>query len=179
MTPLPPQSELHRALEYFPETGLFIWRHRPEMGARWNTRYAGRQAGSLRASDPPVWVISYKRNGRKFQYVAHRIAWAYVHGDFPADVILDHININPLDNRIANLRIATREGNGANRHRLSSNTSGYKGVTYRKRDRKWYACVGVGSSKKRHLGSFDTAEEAHAAYVEAAIKQYGEFARAA
>lgn len=88
----------------------------------------------------------------------------------------DHENCNTLDNRRRNLRIATNSQNGANRERLSNNTSGYKGVSWDKRRRKWHAYIYF-NKKQIHLGFFDTAEQAYEAYCAAAIRLHGEFAR--
>ena len=88
--------------------------------------------------------------------------------------VVDHINGNGLDNRKANLRIASATENGRNRRRHSNNTSGFKGV---KKDKgRWVANIG-GSKNRIRLGSFETPEEAHAAYCEAANRLHGEFAR--
>jgi hypothetical protein len=177
--PLPSQEELKRALDYDPETGVFTWRHRPEMGLRWNTRYAGKRAGSWQQSAHPCWVINLKKGDKKVYYTAHRLAWVYVHGHLSETDIIDHANCDRDDNRICNLRLATPEGNSANRRRLRNNTSGFKGVNYHVRSRKWVARVGIGGSQRRHLGMFDSAEEAYAVWVEATKAQYGEFARLA
>lgn len=89
---------------------------------------------------------------------------------------VDHTNMNPLDNRRENLRLATRSQNLANTKTRSNNTSGFKGVYFDKTKQKWRAIITVNKEIKR-LGRFDTPEEAHAAYCEAAKHYYGEFAR--
>ena len=101
---------------------------------------------------------------------AHRLAWLYVHGSWPVDQI-DHINCDPSDNRICNLREATPAQNQANTRSYAK--SGFKGV--RKNFSKWNAYIGGRTFK--HLGSFDTPEEANAAYLTAARARSGEFAR--
>lgn len=90
----------------------------------------------------------------------------------------DHANGDGLDNRRANLRPATRSQNNANKQRHKNNTSGYKGVSWRKRTRQWQAYIGAGKGGKMiHLGYFTTAEAAARAYDAAAIVAWGEFAR--
>jgi hypothetical protein len=106
---------------------------------------------------------------------AHRLAWLWMIGEWPAEEI-DHIDGNPLNNRWKNLRLATRGENQFNRGADYTNTSGYKGVTYHKQCRKWVARIGH-KRKSYHLGLFETAKTAHAAYCEAAIRLHGEFAR--
>lgn len=87
---------------------------------------------------------------------------------------VDHINGDGLDNRRINLRIATHQQNIRNQRLSKANTSGYKGVS--KRNKRWGSCISV-DGKTIHLGRFDTPEEAHEAYCQAARKYFGEFAR--
>lgn len=89
---------------------------------------------------------------------------------------VDHINGDRLDNRKANLRICTHAENGRNRGAPRNNTSGFKGVHFHKQCRKWQAQIKIDGQKK-HLGLFDSAEEAHAAYCLAADLLHGTFAR--
>ena len=92
---------------------------------------------------------------------AHRLAWLYVYGTWPKDQ-LDHINRNPSDNRIANLRDVSHKQNLQNASKRSDNTSGHSGVRWYKRDSKWVACI-THNYKQIHLGLFTTLEEAIAA----------------
>lgn len=88
---------------------------------------------------------------------------------------VDHINGNGLDNRRENLRLATKATNGANRGKPATNTSGYKGVSWHKRDETWQAFISV-NGKRIHLGCFDTPELANEAVIKAREKYHGEFA---
>jgi hypothetical protein len=109
------------------------------------------------------------------QYAAHRLAWLHMTGEWPpADI--DHANGDPGDNRWNNLRAATRAQNISNGRKRSTNTSGFKGVSWRSAKEKWQAAITV-NGLKRFLGYFDDPAEAHAAYVRAAEKYHGEFAR--
>ena len=92
---------------------------------------------------------------------AHRLAWLYVYGTWPKDQ-LDHINRNPSDNRIANLRDVSHKQNGQNASKPSNNTSGHPGVYWHKRDSKWVACI-KHNYKHIHLGYFTDIEAAVAA----------------
>jgi len=97
-------------------------------------------------------------------YLAHRLIWVYFNGFMP-DKFIDHIDGNPLNNRINNLRIVDMTGNKQNtRVSPSHNTSGYLGVSWRKESNKWLAQISV-NTKKKHIGLFDTAEDAHQAYL--------------
>jgi len=149
---------------YEPETGLLY-------------RIINGEAGKTPAG-------SFFRSGhrrivyRRHIFSAHRVVWLYHTGDWPAGM-LDHINCDPADNRIENLRLATRSQNGLNTPlNRNRNTSGYKGVTWNKRQGKWQATIKF-DRKSMYLGVFNSPEEAHAAYVKAATEHCGEFARAA
>lgn len=96
--------------------------------------------------------------------------------DCPDSLEVDHVNGDPLDNRKSNLRICTREQNSRNKRKSYKNTSGYKGVSWHKRDRRWYSQI-EHKSKSMHLGCFKNREAAARAYDEAAVKYFGEFAR--
>lgn len=89
----------------------------------------------------------------------------------------DHINGDGLDNRRNNLRIATNIQNGQNRTiRQSNNTSGFKGVCWYKKDKKWVAQIQINSQHK-HLGYYKSKIDAATAYNRAAIKYFGKFAK--
>jgi hypothetical protein len=166
-------AELRKLLHYDPETGVFTWLLRPGAGARlertWNTRYADKRAGTVR--NGYIAILIAKR-----AYKAHRLAWLYVHGSWPTEAI-DHINGVRSDNRLVNLRQATRSQNSANSRAPSTNTSGIKGVAWDARRNRWTAYIKV-AGRPRNLGRFHTAEEATAAYLAAAREHFGEFARA-
>lgn len=157
------QSELQEILHYDPETGIFTRR----VASANNKMKAGQVAGGL--SDKGYILIRV----RSRRYAAHRLAWLYIHGSFPPDGT-DHINGVRDDNRLCNLRPATKSQNGMNQGKQRSNTSGFKGVYWSSQHQKWRAqCVANG--KKYYLGLFDAAEDASAAYSASAIKHHGQF----
>lgn len=90
--------------------------------------------------------------------------------------IIDHINGDKLDNRKSNLRLCTISLNGANTRIASNNTSGYKGVHWDTRDKKWLAKICV-NQKSMNLGRYENKMDAAVAYNEAAKVYFGEFAR--
>src|SRR5690554_5526005 len=106
-------------LDYDPETGVFTWRAKPIVTRHdkmQNTRYAGKQAG--KPDSHGYLQIMLDRQ----LILAHRLAWLHHYGEWPEGE-LDHINRNPLDNRISNLRPASRSQNTINRKTPRTNTS--------------------------------------------------------
>lgn len=93
----------------------------------------------------------------------------------PDDMQIDHINGNRLDNRRENLRLATNSQNAMNQGKRKNNTSGFKGVSWHKPNKKWLAHIRL-NSKTIHLGLYTTRELAYAAYCDACVKLHGEFA---
>lgn len=150
---------------YEPETGLF--RYLPAA----NIHKAGKIAGYKHSAGYVIIFID------KLQYRAHRLAWLYVTGNWPAKM-LDHADRDKSNNRWANLREATPTLNMANRIALNPR-SGFKGVVKeRKATDRWRARIHV-MGREIHLGMFASPEAAHAAYVKAATLYWGEFARVA
>lgn len=111
------------------------------------------------------------------QIIMHRVIMSRMLGrELERRDTIDHVDGNKLNNTRSNLRLATRSQNGANTTRQVNNTSGYKGVSWHKASGKWSADI-TKDYRRRHLGVFETPEEAHKAYKAAAMELYGEFAR--
>jgi len=159
-------QRLRELLNYDPETGIFTWHILPTRG---NARLNPEQAGGKDRKGHIRICINQK------YYAAHRLAWLYIHDEWPSKDI-DHHNGIPSDNRIVNLREATSQENRFNEKLRSSNTSGYKGVLRHPQTGRWRASIWI-NYKRIHLGYFATAEEAAAAYNEAAAGYHGEFYR--
>jgi hypothetical protein len=162
-------ERLREILAYDPTTGIFVWKSRPLGLKGRNNKNAGRNAGYSCERG----YINIKVDQRL--YLAHRLAWLYVHGRLPVAEI-DHRNGDKSDNRIENLREASRQQNAFNRGVPANNKVGLKGVKRKKRYRGWIATIGV-SGRQIHLGTFPTKEAAASAYAEAARRYHGEFAR--
>lgn len=157
------QSRLRYLLDYDPDTGLFVWSNPTSRRVK-----RGRIAGNIDS----MGYVQLSLDNR--DYRAHRLAWLYINGEYPSEEI-DHINMIRSDNRIANLRKATRHQNARNRVAYASSTTGFKGVI---RSRNKFSARITVDGKPMHLGQFDTPESANEAYETAARKFFGEFARA-
>lgn len=152
-------EEAHRLWNYDPDSGVFVWRV-----SRGTRVKAGCIAGGV---EPTKGYIRIET--RDQWYSAHRLAWIMTYGSWPEGFI-DHINGVPADNRIENLREASRHINGQNQRLPSvNNTTGFLGVSKRSasyRKGPYTAQIRDPIAKKIiFLGFFHTAEEAHAAYV--------------
>jgi len=154
---MPPLSaeRLRELFDYEPATGEFKRRHPTRNGHK-----AGSVAGTAQKNRKPYLII--KIDGRL--YYCHRLAWLYVYGEMP-DALIDHINGDGMDNRICNLRPVTNQQNlQASKKTPKHNTSGLTGAHYSKRMKAWIAGISV-DDKRKHIGTFATAEDAHAAYL--------------
>lgn len=151
---IPSAERLRELLDYDPETGLFTWKEK-----RSSRALLGQVIGA-EAKNEYVRVLV---DGRRC--LAHRLAWLHVHGAHPRRMI-DHINGNKSDNRIANLREASARVNCENHHKARKDSkSGVMGVRYTERLGKWMALIKF-NGKSRCLGHYPTPEEAHAVYLE-------------
>jgi len=126
------------------------------------------EAGSLYKTGYRYICISGKA------YLTHRLVFLMFHGYLPE--FLDHIDGNPLNNRIDNLREATRSQNQHNLKMRSDNKSGVKGVSWDKVNQKWRARVML-NNVYLDIGRFDDIDMAAAAIHQKRIELHGEFAR--
>ena len=171
--PLPSPEVLRQLIRYVPETGEFFWNERPReffpnerVWRSWNSRRAGTRAfAQTEYGSSSVLNVKCK---------AHRVAWAIYHGAWP-DGCIDHVNGNPEDQRIENLRLATKSENAMNRKVPANSTSGFKGVSWDTEARKWKAHIKRGGFKK-NLGRFHCPIDAARAYNTAAKDLFGDFA---
>lgn len=172
MRKLPKQAILREWLDYNPETGVFRWKKEPNHIGR---RRLGTVAGTMQRGG--YILIGVREYG---QLAAHRLAWIYVHGIEIGGAEIDHIDGNPSNNAIANLRLATSSQQKQNRRVQSNNRAGLKGAFYHAchKGKKWRSQIKVGDTLI-FLGYFHTPEEAHEAYADAALQYFGEFARVA
>jgi hypothetical protein len=156
-------DRLRELLEYDPETGIFTWRVR-----RAGKTVSGSPAGCV---GPKGYV---RIDVDCVTYRAHRLAWLYVHGEWPSGM-LDHRNRIRHDNRISNLRLANLSLNAANSTLISTNKSGFRGVSWHNRDKRWVSQICV-NGRVTFLGNFKDPVDAARAYDKAAAEAFGEFA---
>lgn len=149
-------SRLLERLLYDPATGVFIWKEGTYRKSR-----AGTIAGSIAKSGHRVIFLE----GR--YYKAHRLAWFYVHGAWPSKFI-DHINRDPDDNRISNLRDVSIGENNQNRVNPGKGKvlKAPLGVCWKPKINKWQARISLNGECK-YLGVYESMDDAHQAYLAA------------
>lgn len=160
-------AELRRRVRYDPLTGKLYWQADPPKNHQVGDELPTRDNGN------GYIYATFERRG----YGVHRLAWAITYGYWPRAEI-DHRDTDKTNNRLVNLREATRAQNQWNAPIDRRNTSGFKGASWHKDKGRWRAFI---HQNGRHisLGYHDSPEEAHAAYLRAAVALRGDFARAA
>ena len=162
-------KRLKELFSYDPETGLFTRR----VYVSPNAQVGYVVAGCITKNGYRTIRVDGKA------YYAHRLAWLYAYGKFPKiGMDLDHINCNKSDNRLINLRMATRVENSRNRDKPAHNTSGHRGVSYYKSRNRWVASITI-NGKHKNLGYFGTKEAAIVARIEGEMAHYKQFRSAA
>lgn len=173
---LPDQAYLREAFDYDPNAGTLIWRFRPRhhfiTTANWrmvNAKCQGKEAcyPGTESRGHRTMIVSICGD----DFPAGRIIWKYMHNEEPPFV--DHDDRDTSNNKIANLRPANRAQNRAN-SLANKGRSLPKGVYLNDKGR--YRAQARSAGQTHSLGTFDTPEEAHAAYCEAATRLHGEFA---
>lgn len=157
------QARLKSLLVYNEHTGNFF-----RKVGRKGAGFVGTVAGS-----PSNGYLTIMIDGKNYR--CHRLAWLYVHGEFP-EGHLDHINQNKTDNRISNLRVATKKQNAENTGIQSNNKSGYRGVFWNSQKSKWHAKI-KHHGKTTHLGFFDDPVLASIAYQNKAMQLFTHYSK--
>lgn len=147
------QLELQALFSYSPETGLLTWKVSLS-----NRTKAG---DTVRGKSPDGY---YRVGIHGKVYLAHRIIWVLIHGSAP-QYDIDHIDGDPSNNRLDNLRDVSRSANITNQHKRRPKTnSPLKGAYWDKNAKRYMSQITVNGQRK-YLGYFDTAEQAHEAYM--------------
>jgi hypothetical protein len=174
--PLPTLEYLQECFEYNADTGELFWKIRPlyhfynnktEM-KRWNSRYAGKIAGRLNKENE---YMELNIEGKI--YKVHRIIWKLLKKEEPPRII-DHIDCNRSNNKIENLRKASKSENNVNVIKSTNNKWGFTGVQYDNRKNKFLATIRY-KNKTYFLGYYTTAEEASLVYQKKSLELRGEF----
>lgn len=171
----------HECFFYDSENGCLIWRTRPPehflshsrmlaSNRRLSGKVAGTVAGTVRGKQ--YVRVRVTASGAKSTILAHRIIWEMHHGPIPEGIMVDHIDRNPRNNRIENLRLATAGESVLNRCLQRNNTTGFRGVVFTAG--KYQASISV-RGKNIYLGRFDTAEMAAEAYAKASESRISQF----
>lgn len=150
-----------RCLEYNYSTGALSFK---DKYSKYSKTKVGDVCGTINSKG------SLHFNFAGVDLLVHRVVWFLNYGYWP-ELFIDHINRNPLDNRLSNLRLADRVQNSVNRK--TSGTSKYLGVCYDRKTGKWQASIGT---PRKYLGQFKEEKEAAAAYNKEAASLYKEFA---
>lgn len=158
------QKRLHDLFEYR-EDGNLVWQ-KSKPGIRKDM-----VAGSLNPTTNHYQVLVDEKI-----FNLHRMIFLFHYGYLTSGLEIDHIDGNPSNNRIENLREVTKSQNAQNAKIRSDNTSGVKGVYWNKERQKWCARLRV-NGKNKSLGNYKTLEEAEAVIREAREKYHGEYAR--
>jgi hypothetical protein len=171
--------ELQALLEYDPASGSLTWQPRArsqfssERGyKKFVTAHQGQQTFMADNGEGYLCGVIRRRT-----YRAHIVAWALYYGEWPVSAV-DHRNGNRKDNSISNLRLADEAQNACNAKLRSDNTSGVKGVSFRRSTGMWIARIYF-RRRCYMLGNFSDLGSAAAAYADAARQIHGEFARTA
>jgi len=160
---LPSPERLREVLHYDPETGLLIWKKQlSNRGPRGSVAGTSKRDGGRRsAGHIQVGVDRFNRS-------AHFWIWLMMTGSPPpAGTEIDHVDQDGTNNRWANLRLVNRMDNMENVSKPNSNNkSGFRGVDFHAASKRWRASIRV-HRRQRYLGSFETPEAAHEAYLKA------------
>jgi hypothetical protein len=155
-------------LRYEPESGKFFWEKIPQRVNNRKLCDVGREAGSVHYSGYIKLTLKNK------PVLAHRLAWALYLGEPPPEI--DHINGDRSDNRLENLRAATRAQNMHNAKAKRHSTSGHKNVQWDSESGKWRVRVRV-NGVRHHVGRFSELDDAVAAARQFMLENHKEFAR--
>lgn len=177
INPIPSSNELLRSFRYDREAGTLTWLDDHRKSKTWRTRFVGTVAGADACNSDGTRkcrsvTLHYK------SYKIHRLVWRLENeGDVPA--LIDHIDGDPFNNRIQNLRPATHSQNMRNRGVQRNNISGIKGVTFAKArahlEKPWVAKINI-NGRSTNLGAYATKGLAAVAHAKAAMRFHGAFA---
>ncbi len=159
------QERVRELFDYSPLTGRLIWK-----ASLSNRAPIGSSAGGFKQDSKGYYRVTIEG----VSFGVHRLIWIWHNGEIPDGYEIDHRDLDRMNNRIENLRLATPAQNNVNKR--TSNKLGLKGV--KKNGKSYQARIRI-NGQRINIGTFSTPEEAHAAYLERAKKEYGEFVNVA
>jgi hypothetical protein len=177
-----PSLEMIKAcVSYDQVTGQFTWKTRPDghfsshrAAASWNTRFSGKP---VMKTNRGYIILTITVDGAESYTMGHRAAWALMTGAMP-EFEIDHINGIRGDNKWTNLRQATHQQNQWNKSASARNKSGFLGVHKHSQNKGKFVAQIRSCGITKHIGIFDSAEEAALAYQSASSAIHGEYMRA-
>ena len=170
-------EDLRQLISYNPEAGILNWLPRPlqfckceREQKRWNSRCANKVT---KVTKDKLGYLRFKLFD--VVYKAHRVCWALHYGAWlDQNLFIDHINNDPSDNRISNLRAVTMAQNNMNQRKLKKQTSSLKGVFWSNKDMAWRSRL-IHDGKAYELGLFLDEQLAHQSYCNLAKELRGEY----
>ena len=144
----PTKPELEDVFDYDGNEGIFYWK-KP-------TSIRVKKGGKVGYKNKYGYLVT---SIKKSEYYIHRLVWVMHHGSIPQDKQIDHIDRNPLNNKISNLRLVSDAENKLNLPMRKTNRSGHRGVHWDKERKKWFAQI-QRNKKTTALGRFDNLEDA-------------------
>jgi hypothetical protein len=170
-------EDLRQLISYNPEVGILNWLPRPlqfckceREQKRWNSRCANKVT---KVTKDELGYLRFKLFD--VVYKAHRVCWALHYGAWlDQNLFIDHINNDPSDNRISNLRAVTMAQNNMNQRKLKKQTSSLKGVFWSNKDMAWRSRL-IHDGKAYELGLFLDEQLAHQSYCNLAKELRGEY----
>lgn len=154
------------------------WLRRENIEEKWNDRYANNSAGwkATNASGYQRWNVQVTYNDKKNTLLCSRIIFLLHNGYLTEGKEIDHADGNSLNNKINNLRELTRYQNQHNAKLQKKNKSGFKGVSWDAKSKKWRVII-TANKKRYNFGVYEKLEEAIKVAIEARKKYHGEFGR--
>jgi hypothetical protein len=158
------KDEIDSLFVYSEVTGGLLWKNTV------SNRIAGTLAGS--PNKKGHWVVQINEK----LYRIHNLVWILFGNNIPENFIVDHIDNDPLNNRISNLRLATHSQNLLNSSKRENKSSIYKGVHWNKQSNSWRASIRI-NERVKYIGNFKDEYSAHLAWCDVAKEIHGEFFR--
>jgi len=150
----------------------------PRENKQWSSKFSNKAAGSKNSDKNGYknWALRFYYKEKMYNLRCSRVIFLLHHGYLTKGKCIDHIDNNSLNNKIENLRECTNSQNSHNSKLSKTNTSGYKGVNWDKRSKKWKVAI-IANGKYHYFGLYVNLEDAIKVAIEARKKLHGDFGR--